>query len=497
MAGAEVVFAQERKETTLLRLRSTNLKRPFPAAADSTKSHFTTQHYRRRSEALELPTHNDGALGPQPGDPGSVGLSRAPGREESRPGSTHCPRTSGGALVVGEPFNPFGMFNGIWIPDVILSLPGLSLCEKLIYGRLARFAGSDGRCFPSVPTLARELGISERHVQRSIAKLCGAALLWREPWYRRNGSQASNSYLFLYHKAFEHSRTEARQPLYPTEADELAPAPRGDRNVTRGTTEVSPLEDSPLESASVDRFSSNEPEALEQTSAAAAAPDPHDYPLSAARFRDFYPRTTDSVVCRIVFAILAVCPGATDEDIAVSVRLERGQNTPGLWAHILPDHVRRAMLRRLSAEPRQPTCQACGDAGMIWETGDIVCWCPNDCGAAREERRKNPKFMDDWTTYVVEAKTCQEPRNSSGSDEYRPEGGRISGEHSFQTAALALPRIPDVCWPPRSDLPIGVLLLRDPASSSATSSLTWRGPPRSRQGLSNRPKWCDFETRAT
>ena len=139
--------------------------------------------------------------------------------------------------------------------------------------------------------------------------------------------------------------------------------------------------------------------------------------------------------------------GATDEDIAVSVRLERGQNTPGLWAHILPDHVRRAMLRRLSAEPRQPTCQACGDAGMIWETGDIVCWCPNDCGAAREERRKNPKFMDDWTTYVVEAKTCQEPRNSSGSDEYRPEGGRISGEHSFQTAAPALPRIPDVCGP--------------------------------------------------
>src|ERR1044072_7787075 len=51
---------------------------------------------------------------------------------------------------VGDAFNPYGMFNGIWVPEQLLRCSDLSASAKLLYGRLARFAGENGRCFPSV-----------------------------------------------------------------------------------------------------------------------------------------------------------------------------------------------------------------------------------------------------------------------------------------------------------------------------------------------------------
>jgi len=60
----------------------------------------------------------------------------------------------------GQPFNPFGRFNGIFIPETVCRYRGLSLGAKMIYGRLYRFAGRDGKAYPSVPTLGAEIGIS-------------------------------------------------------------------------------------------------------------------------------------------------------------------------------------------------------------------------------------------------------------------------------------------------------------------------------------------------
>jgi hypothetical protein len=71
--------------------------------------------------------------------------SDAPGKNQTLPN-------------VGDAFNPYGMFNGIWVPESLLKCPDLSASAKLLYGRLARFAGENGRCFPSVETLATELG---------------------------------------------------------------------------------------------------------------------------------------------------------------------------------------------------------------------------------------------------------------------------------------------------------------------------------------------------
>ena len=62
----------------------------------------------------------------------------------------------------GEPFNPFRLFNGLFVPEALARRRGLSPGAKLAYGRLARYAGQDGQCYPAVPTLAREIGVGLR-----------------------------------------------------------------------------------------------------------------------------------------------------------------------------------------------------------------------------------------------------------------------------------------------------------------------------------------------
>jgi hypothetical protein len=66
------------------------------------------------------------------------------------------------SLEVGLPFNPFGLFNGIFIPEALVRARGISLGAKIIFGRLARYAGEDGhsihRCLLSRPILVRANG---------------------------------------------------------------------------------------------------------------------------------------------------------------------------------------------------------------------------------------------------------------------------------------------------------------------------------------------------
>ena len=90
-------------------------------------------------------------------------------REENRPRSTTAGKQV--SLQVGQPFNPFGLFNGIFIPDALAREKGVSRGAKIVYGRLARYAGRNGKCYPGVSTLAAEIGSSERQTQRYLAEL--------------------------------------------------------------------------------------------------------------------------------------------------------------------------------------------------------------------------------------------------------------------------------------------------------------------------------------
>jgi hypothetical protein len=98
---------------------------------------------------------------------------------------------------VGQKFNPYRQFTGILIPDALVRYAGISPSAKLAYGRLARYAGQDGRCFPAVATLAAEIGIKKRRAQACLAELEGAGFLARE-----FQSGRVSHYAFLWHSVF-------------------------------------------------------------------------------------------------------------------------------------------------------------------------------------------------------------------------------------------------------------------------------------------------------
>lgn len=58
--------------------------------------------------------------------------------------------------------------------------PEISVSAKGLYALLCAHADKDGRCFPSNETLAHELGVEERTIQRLLRELVGADVVVRE-----------------------------------------------------------------------------------------------------------------------------------------------------------------------------------------------------------------------------------------------------------------------------------------------------------------------------
>ena len=81
----------------------------------------------------------------------------------------------------GEPFNPYRMFTGVFVPEALVKWPGLSPGAKLAYGRLVRYAGEDGKCYPSLGTLGRELGTSRQQAKRYVQELIAGGLIRVKP----------------------------------------------------------------------------------------------------------------------------------------------------------------------------------------------------------------------------------------------------------------------------------------------------------------------------
>ena len=64
-----------------------------------------------------------------------------------------------------------------------------------VYLYLRERSNKDGTCFPSIPTVSRDTGLSEATVKRAIQDLVAAGGLQKEPRLRRNGARSSNLYL--------------------------------------------------------------------------------------------------------------------------------------------------------------------------------------------------------------------------------------------------------------------------------------------------------------
>lgn len=63
-----------------------------------------------------------------------------------------------------------------------------------VYSYLADRANKNGECWPAIPTIARELKLSQATVRRAIRDLEQAGFLKTEQRYRGNGGKSSLLY---------------------------------------------------------------------------------------------------------------------------------------------------------------------------------------------------------------------------------------------------------------------------------------------------------------
>ena len=83
-----------------------------------------------------------------------------------------------------------GYFKAIYTSD----LPHRAIA---VYMYLYDRADKEGKCWPAIPTIARELGISRSTVKRALDDLIKAGYLKKEFRYRENGSHSSNLYILF------------------------------------------------------------------------------------------------------------------------------------------------------------------------------------------------------------------------------------------------------------------------------------------------------------
>src|SRR5260370_14205433 len=105
-------------------------------------------------------------------------------------------------LRPGEPFSPYRMFTGLFIPEGLARCSSISAGAKIGWGQLARYAGEDGRCYPTVKTLGCEIGVGPRQAQKYISELEKARLIRRVERFA-NRAQTSNAFEFLWHELFQ------------------------------------------------------------------------------------------------------------------------------------------------------------------------------------------------------------------------------------------------------------------------------------------------------
>ncbi|MBR0596433.1 helix-turn-helix domain-containing protein [Sinanaerobacter chloroacetimidivorans] len=65
---------------------------------------------------------------------------------------------------------------------------------KVVYMYLKDRSNQQGQCYPAIGTIARELNLSRRTVERAIADLTQAGLLIKKQRWRDNGGKSSLLY---------------------------------------------------------------------------------------------------------------------------------------------------------------------------------------------------------------------------------------------------------------------------------------------------------------
>lgn len=108
-------------------------------------------------------------------------------------------------MIVGEPFSPYKLFTGIFIPDALLDYGGINSAEKICLGRLYRYCGKENFCFPSQEQLASDLGVDVRTVHTYLTHLRDDGFIS----IKQRGLQQSNKYEILGHPVFGADRRDS------------------------------------------------------------------------------------------------------------------------------------------------------------------------------------------------------------------------------------------------------------------------------------------------
>lgn len=85
---------------------------------------------------------------------------------------------------------PTGYFSDIYTKE----LPHRA---KTVYMYLKDRSDKNGQCYPAIGTIARELHLSRRTVERAINDLICAGLLKKEQRWRENGGRSSLLYTLI------------------------------------------------------------------------------------------------------------------------------------------------------------------------------------------------------------------------------------------------------------------------------------------------------------
>jgi len=99
--------------------------------------------------------------------------------------------------------NMYKRYYGIYIPNGVYIIDGLSSTAKLVYGRLLRYAGKNGYAYPKQETIAKELNMHISTIKTIIKELKDFGLI--EVIRGNTLRHESNRYYFLEHPCLDDS----------------------------------------------------------------------------------------------------------------------------------------------------------------------------------------------------------------------------------------------------------------------------------------------------
>jgi hypothetical protein len=233
----------------------------------------------------------------------------------------------GGGIRRGESFNPYRMFTGLFIPEGLVRCSWISAGAKLAWGRLARYAGHKGLCYPSKKVLAKELGVGPRQAQKYITELERNELIRRISRFNGHG-QTSNAYEFLWHELFEDGEND-RSGGGETDCSGEG---ENDRSPKESQSEESHFEESqPKNNIDLDYRHANRKNRDSRPDVGAGAFPCKYYPRLREALADYMTTPDDGERVdppeRLVVDVMAAADGATEDEVIECLRYlkeERG-----------------------------------------------------------------------------------------------------------------------------------------------------------------------------